>query len=121
MTTTNGTPTAADGLQGTATWLRDGYKGLAILKRIEAGTIDPTIGSIPVVVRKHGDMLLSLCENGELWICPDGPVGQAFEHARIIPAADVDMFYRFLWSMAVAEVCDIATARETGESPRAGD
>jgi hypothetical protein len=81
MTTTNGTPTAAETLQGTATWLRDGYKGLAILKRIEAGTIDPTIGSIPVVVRKHGDMLLSLCENGELWICPDGPVGQAFGRA----------------------------------------
>jgi hypothetical protein len=78
MTTTNDTRETTKPGKDTATWLRDGRKGLQVIKRIEAGTIDESIGSVPIMAQVDGEQVLSLCENGSLWIMPNSPVSEAF-------------------------------------------
>ena len=119
MTTTNTTTEQGRKLQDTATRLRKGREQLQVIKRIEAGTIDESIGSVPVGVTTDGDHVLSLCENGSLWIMPDGPATEAFKDPEIMPAAKVAMLYRFFWPMLVAEVCEIATALGKGDPEKA--
>jgi hypothetical protein len=118
MTTTNSTTPPAEKLQDTAKWLREGRKGLDAIKRIEAGTIDESIGSVPVGVTTDGDHLLSLCENDSLWIMPNGTASEAFKDPEIMPSAKVAMLYRFFWPMLVAEVCDLAKALDQRKKAR---
>ena len=118
MTTTNDTRETTKPGKDTATWLRKGRAGLQVIRRIEAGTIDESIGSVPVGVTADGDHLLSLCENGSIWIMPNGPVSEAFKEPDVLPAAKVAMLYRFFWPMLVAEVCEIATAVDATKKAR---
>lgn len=119
MTTTNDTTATTKPGKDTATWLREGRACLQVIKRIEAGTVDEHAGSVPVNATVDGEHLLSLCENGSIWIMLRATASEAFKDPEILPAAKVAMLYRFFWPMLVAEVCEIATALGKGDPEKA--
>ena len=117
MTAKHDTTEQGRKVKDTAKWLHEGRACLQVIKRIEAGTIDESVGSVPVGVTFDGDHILSLCENGQLWIMPDGPATEAFNDPEIMPAAKVAMLYRFFWPIAVADASEIM--KQVGEAKQA--
>jgi len=117
MTTTNDTPTAADGLQESPDWLKKGQEALTVIRAVEAGTVGD--GGI-TYVRKHGDVLTMLTDDGVIWTMDaDAPAGQSFKESEKMDAVAMRRLYNFFWPIAWAEMTEIALkldkARKTPE------
>ena len=117
MTTTNGTPTAAEMVQEYPDCLKKGQEALTVIRAVEAGTVGD--GGI-TYVRKHGDVLTILTNDGVIWTMDaDAPAGQSFRESEKMDAVDMRRLYHFFWPIAWAEMIEIALkldkARKTSE------
>ncbi len=141
MTTTNGTPTAAEklqelnakinaamnaqeGLQEPSVevqedprWLINAREALSVLRAVEAGT--PGDGGI-AYVRKFSDTLTILTDDGEIWTMEaDVPAGQGYKESVKLDATEMRRLFHFFYPIAWAEMCEIALkldkARKTPE------
>ena len=86
-----------------------------IIRRVEAGEHQEP-GTI-AFYKQYGPLLVSLHEDGALWLMDSVEATRAFREAQTFTAAEMRALYGFFWSIALVEVCDIALALGDDRTP----
>ncbi len=113
--TTNSTQEAEGRVQALGASVQDGQRRLEIIRRVEAGEHQEP-GTI-AFYKQYGPLLVSLHEDGALWLMDSVEATRAFREAQTFTAAEMRALYGFFWSIALVEVCDIALALGDDRTP----
>src|SRR3712207_1880903 len=104
--TTNSTHDGAEKLQEMAASLKDGRRGLDVIRRVEAGGQG---GDGTITLAKYGESLLvSLLDTGELWLMDNVEAMRMLAEARKFSPQEAVALYRFFWDIALAEIITFA-------------
>ena len=113
---TNGMNDDGATLQDLERALPKGMRGLDVIRRAEKGELQSADGRIAMA--QYGDpLIITLLENGQLWVMDDVDAGRALREARKFSPAETVALYRLFWQIALADISTMALMLAADRKP----
>ena len=113
---TNGTNDDSATLQDLERALPKGMRGLDVIRRAEKGELQSADGRIAMA--QYGDpLIITLLENGQLWVMDDVDAERALREARTFTPAETVALYHFFSQIALADISTMALMLAADRKP----